>query len=81
MYSTHNEEKFFVAERFIRSLEKKIYKYMTLISKYVYIDRLDDIIKEYNDAYYRTIKIKLIDVKNKTYIDFSKEANDKNPIM
>ena len=51
MYSTHNEEKFFVAERFIRTLEKKIYKYMTLISKHVYIDRLDDIVNEYNDAY------------------------------
>ena len=40
MYSTHNEGKSVVAERFIRTLKNKIYKYMTLISKYVYIDKL-----------------------------------------
>ena len=42
MYSTHNEGKSVVAERFIRALKNKIYKYITLISKNVYIDKLDD---------------------------------------
>ena len=44
MYSTHNEGKSVVAERFIRTLKSKIYKYMTSISKNVYIDKLDDTI-------------------------------------
>ena len=46
MYSTHNEGKSVVAERFIRTHENKIYKYMTSVSKNKYIDKLDDIIKE-----------------------------------
>ena len=46
MYSTHNEEKSAVAERFIRTLKNKIYKYMTSISKNMYIDELDDIVKK-----------------------------------
>ena len=43
MYLTHNEEKSVVAERFNGTLRNKIYKYMTSISKDVYIDKLDDI--------------------------------------
>ena len=66
MYSTHNEEKFVVSERFIRTLHNKIHKYMTLISKNVYIYKLDDIVNEYNDNYHRTIKMKPIDVKDST---------------
>ena len=53
MYSIHNEEKSVVAERFIRTLKTKIYKYMASISKNVYIDRLDDIVNEYNNTYHR----------------------------
>ena len=49
MYSTHNEGKSVVAERFIRTLKGKIYKYMTSISKNVYIDKLHDILDEYNN--------------------------------
>ena len=49
MYSTNNEGKSVVAERFIRTLKTKIYKYMTLISKNVYIDKLDDIVNQYNN--------------------------------
>ena len=75
----HNERKSVVAERFIRTLKNKIYKYMTAISKNVYIDKLDDIVNEYNNTYHRTIKMKPVDVKNNTYIDFKKEVNDKNP--
>ena len=48
MYSIHNEGKSVVAERFIRTLKTKIYKYMTSVSKNVYIDKLDDIVNEYN---------------------------------
>ena len=62
MYSIHNEGKSVVAERFIRTLKTKIYKYMTC-----------------NNTYNRTIKMKPVDVKDNTYIDSSKEVNDKNP--
>ena len=52
---------------------------MTSISKNVYIDKLDDIVKKYNNTYYTSIKMKPIDVKGNTYISFKKEINDKNP--
>ena len=79
MYSTHNEGKSVVAERFIRTLKSKIYKYMTSMSKNVYIDKLDDIVDEYNNTYHATIKMKPIDVKDNTYINTSKEINNKDP--
>ena len=79
MYSTHNEGKSVVAERFIRTLKGKIYKYMTSLSKNVYIDKLDDIVDEYNNTYHTTIKMKPIDVKDNTYINTSKEINNKDP--
>ena len=56
MYSIHNEGKSVVAERFIRTLKTKIYKYMTSISKNVYIDKLDDIVNEYNNTYHRQLR-------------------------
>ena len=68
MYSTHNEGKSVIAERFIRTLKNKIYKYMTSISKNVYIDKLDDIVNEYNNTCHRTIKMKSVDVKDDTHI-------------
>ena len=77
-YSMHNAGKSVIAEIFIRTLKNKIYKYMTSISKTVYIDKLDDIVNKYNNTY-STIKMKPVDVKSNTYIDFSKEVNDKNP--
>ena len=52
---------------------------MTSISKNVYIDKLDDIVDEYNNAYHRTIKMKPVDVNDNTNIDFGKEVNDKDP--
>ena len=64
MYSTNNKGKSVVSERFIRTLKNKIYKYMISISKNVYIDKLDDIVNEYNNTYHKTIKVKPIDVKN-----------------
>ena len=74
-----DEGKFVVAERFIRTLKGKIYKYVTSISKNVYIDKLDDIVDEYNNTYHTTIKMKPIDVKDNTYINTSKEINNKDP--
>ena len=79
MYSTHNEGKSVVAERFIRTIKNKIYKYMTSISKNAYIDKLDDIINEYNNIYHRRIKMNPFDVKDNTYINIGKEVNDKDP--
>ena len=70
MYSTHNEEKSVVAERFIKTLKTKTYKYMTSVSKNNNIDKLDDIADEYNNTHHRTIKMKSADVKDNTYIDF-----------
>ena len=70
MYSTNNEGKSVIAERFIITLKNKIYKYMTAISKNVYIDKLDDILKEYNNKYHISIKMKPVDVTDNTYIDF-----------
>ena len=69
MYLIHNEGKSVVAERFFRTLKNKIYKYMTFVSTNVYIDKLDDIVYEYNITYHRSIKMKPIDVKDNTYID------------
>ena len=79
MYSTHNEGKSVVAERFIRTIKNKIYKHMTSISKNVYIDKLDDTAHKYNNKKYRTIKKKPTDVKDNTYIDFGKEVNNNYP--
>ena len=84
MYLIHNEGKSVVAERFIRTLKTKLCKYMTSLSKNVYIDILDDIVNEYNNTYYRTIKMKPVDVKDNTYIDSmelhsSKEVDYKDP--
>ena len=79
MHSIHNEGKSVVAERFIGTLKTQIYKYMTSVSKNVYIDKLDDVVDGYNNTYHRTIKMKPVDVKDSTYIDFKKEVNDKDP--
>ena len=79
MHSINNEGKSVAAKIFIRTLKNKIYKCMTSISKNEYNDEIDDIVDEYNNTYYRTIKMKPIDVKDDTYIDFEKEVNDKDP--
>ena len=78
MYSTHNEGKPIIAERFIRTLKNKIYKYRTSVSKNVCIDKLDDIVDKYNNTYHSASKIKPVDVKSNTYIESSKEINNKN---
>ena len=70
MHSIHSEGKSVAVERFIRTLKTKICKYMTLVSKNVYINKLDDMVHEYNNTYHGTIKMKPADVKDNTYIDF-----------
>ena len=71
MYSLHNERKSVAAEIFIRTLKNKICKFMTAVLKNGYIDKL-------NDTFHRTIKMKSIDVKLSTYIDFDVENNDQD---
>ena len=63
MYLIHDEGKSVVAERFLRTLKNKIYKYMTLVSRNVSIDMLDNIVDKFNKKYQRTINMKPIDVK------------------
>ena len=77
MHSVHNEEKFVIAERFIRTLKNKTYKYITSRSKNVYIRKLDNILTKYNSAYHRTIKMKPVDVKRNIYIDLRKKITRK----
>ena len=79
MYSTHDQGKSVVAERFIRTLKNKIYKYMTSVSKNVYINKLADIVDKNNNKYHSTIKVKSVDIKSSTYIDFNENNNKKDP--
>ena len=70
IYSTHSEVKSIAAERSIRTSKNKIYKSMSSRSKSVYIDKLEEIVRKYNNTHHRTIKLKPIDVKPSIYIDF-----------
>ena len=76
MYSTHNEGKSAVAERFIRTLKNKI---LTATSKNVYFDVLDDIVDKYNNTVHRLIKIKPIDVTDDSYAEYNEDFNRKDP--
>ena len=67
MYSTHNEEKSAIAEKFIKILKNKIYKCMTSITKNAYIDKLEDIVNKYNNTHHSKIKMKPDDVKTNIY--------------
>ena len=49
MYSTHNEGKSNVTERFVRTLKNKMYKYMSSVTKNKYINKLEDVVNEYNN--------------------------------
>ena len=78
MYSTCNERKSVVAEKFIRTLKNKIYKHMATISKNVYFNVLDDVVDEYN-TYHKTIKMTPIDVKSDSFAENNEESNEKDP--
>ena len=79
MYSVYNQGKSVVAERFIRTLKSKIFKRMTAISKNVYFDVLDDIVKKYNNTVHKTIKMKPIDVTDDSFAEYNEESNKKDP--
>ena len=80
MYSTYNEGKSVVAERFIRTFKNKLYKHMTATGKNVYYDVLDDVVNKYNNTKHNTIKMKPIDVgdNKRVYID---KHNEKDSIF
>ena len=78
MYSTFNEEKFIVAERFIRTLKNKIFKHMTAISKNIYSNVLDEIVNKYNNTVHRTIKLKPIDVTSASFAECNEDSNKKS---
>ena len=69
MYSTYNEGKSVVAERFIRTLKNKIFKHLTAISKNVYFNALDDIVDKYNNTVHKSIKMKPIHVIYDSYAE------------
>ena len=78
MYSTYNEGKSAVAERFIRTLKNKIFKHVTAISKNIYFDVLDNIVNKYKNAVHRTIKIKPIEVTDYFYAEYNEDFKKKN---
>ena len=78
MYSTSNEGKSVVAERFIRTLKNKIFKHMTAISKNVYFDVLNDIVNKYNNTVHKTIKMKPIDVTDDSYAEYNENFNKRS---
>ena len=79
MHSAYNEGKSVVTERFIKTLQSKIYKHMTAVSKNIYFDVLDDIVDKYNNTFHRTIKMKPIDAKSVCYPEYNVESNEKDP--
>ena len=79
MYSTFNEGKSAVAERFLRTLKNKLVKHMTAVSKSVYFDVLDHIVNKYNNTVHRSIKMKPIDVTSDSYAEYNEDFNEKDP--
>ena len=79
MYSTFNEGKSVVAERFIRTVKNEIFKHMTAISENIYFDALDDCVNKYNDTVHGTIKMKPIDVTSDSFAEYNEDSNKKNP--
>ena len=77
MYSTYNEGKSVVAERFIRTLKNKTFKHMTAISKNAYFDVLDDNLNKYNNKVHRSIKMKRTDVTSNFYAECNEDLNKK----
>ena len=77
MYSTYNEGKSVVAERFIRTLKNELYKDMTATGKNGYYDVLNDVVNKYNNTKHSTIKMKPIDVKDNNKRVYVDEHNEK----
>ena len=74
IFSTYNEGKSVVAERFIKTLKNRIYKYTISVSKNKYVDKFNDILDEYTAV----IKIQPIEVTSSTHFDFEVQYNDKD---
>ena len=79
MYSKFNKGKSVVAERFIRTLKNNIFKHVTVISKNVYVDVLNDIVNKYNNTVHKAVKIKPTEVTGDYYAKQNEESNKKNP--
>ena len=78
MYSTHKEGTSVIAEKFIRNLKNKFINTKHQYQENMCIDKLDDLVSNHNNTDHSTIKQKPVDVKSCTYLDSSKEINDKN---
>ena len=79
MYSTYNEGKSVVSERFIKTFKNKIYKHMTYIGKNVYFNVLDDIVDKYNNTVHSSIKMKPKNVTDNNFTEYIEETNKKDP--
>ena len=79
MYLMHNEGKSVVAERFIKTLKNKFFKYMTVVSKNVFFDALDDTVNKYNNAVHKSIKMKPIDVTSDSCAKYNEDSDEKDP--
>ena len=74
MYSTYNDRKSVVAERFIRTLKNNFLKHVTAVSKNVYFNLLDDIVGKYNNAFQKTIKMKPVNVTSDSYAEYNEDS-------
>ena len=79
MYSTYNEGKSVVAERFIRTFKNKIFEHMAAILKNVDFNVLDNIVNKCNNTVHGTTKMKLIDVTSGSYTEYNENSNEKDP--
>ena len=75
MYSTYNEGKSVVVERFMRTLKNNIFNHITAVWKNVYFNVLDDIADKYNNTVHRTIKMKPINVTDDSYAEHNEDFN------
>ena len=76
MYSTYNQGKSVMAERFIKTFKNKMWKHVTAVSKNVYFHVTDDINDEYN-TFHKTIKMKPVDVKSNSYAEYNENSKEK----
>ena len=65
LYSTENEEKSSVVERWIRTMKEKMWKYFTDNNTNVYIDILPGLVKDYNNTRYSSIKMTPVEASEK----------------
>ena len=78
MYSTFNEGKSVVAQKFIKTLKNKIYKHMTYVGKNVYIDVLGHIVDKYNNSFHSSIKMKPKDATDYSFVEYVEGSNKKS---